>query len=108
MTVHSVLHTVVRVPARLLVLAIRGYQLYISPMTPPTCRYYPSCSQYAVVAVQRHGALRGTYLAAWRVLRCNPWTRGGVDDVPPVHHSHRHLDARHRPLTDSSPRSSAA
>ncbi|HUX71026.1 MAG TPA: membrane protein insertion efficiency factor YidD [Cellulomonadaceae bacterium] len=63
-------------------LALRGYQRYVSPMTPPTCRYYPSCSEYAVVAVQRHGLFRGTALATWRLLRCNPWSAGGVDDVP--------------------------
>jgi putative membrane protein insertion efficiency factor len=84
---------VARIPARLLLLAVRGYQLFISPMTPQTCRFYPSCSQYAVIALQRHGAIRGTYLAVWRVLRCNPWNAGGVDDVPPAHHSHRHFDA---------------
>ncbi len=93
MTSHSALRAVAQLPARLLLLLVRGYQLFISPMTPPTCRFYPSCSQYAVIALQRHGALRGTYLAVWRVLRCNPWNVGGVDDVPPVHHSHRHLDA---------------
>ncbi|WP_028051103.1 membrane protein insertion efficiency factor YidD [Cellulomonas sp. URHD0024] len=93
MTVLSTLHTVARVPSRLLLMAIRGYQRYISPMTPPTCRFYPSCSQYAVIAVQRHGALRGTYLAVWRILRCNPWNPGGVDDVPAAHRSHRHLGA---------------
>ena len=90
----TVLHWFVRLPARFLLLLIRGYQLYVSPMTPPTCRFYPSCSQYAVIAVQRHGAFRGTYLAVWRLLRCNPWNRGGVDDVPPAHTSHHHrLDA---------------
>jgi uncharacterized protein len=95
MTLHSVVHAVARIPARLLLLAVRGYQRFISPMTPPTCRFYPSCSQYAVVALQRHGAIRGTYLAVWRVLRCNPWNPGGVDDVPPAHDSHRHIDAAH-------------
>lgn len=89
----TVVHAIARIPARLLLLAVRGYQLFISPMTPPTCRFYPSCSQYAVIAPQRHGAIRGTYLAVWRVLRCNPWNPGGVDDVPPAPHSHRHLDA---------------
>ncbi|WP_028045872.1 membrane protein insertion efficiency factor YidD [Cellulomonas sp. URHE0023] len=93
MSVPSVLHLIARVPARLLMAAVRGYQLFISPMTPQSCRFYPSCSQYAVVALQRHGALRGTYLAVWRVLRCNPWNPGGVDDVPPAHRGHRHLDA---------------
>ena len=75
---------VVRLPA-LAVLALLGlYQRWISPMRPPTCKYYPSCSQYAVVAIQRHGLLRGSALAGWRLLRCNPWSRGGVDDVPEV------------------------
>ena len=73
---------IVRLPARLLLLLLRGYQLVISPMTPPSCRFYPSCSEYAVRAVRIHGALRGGRLAAWRVLRCNPWNYGGVDDVP--------------------------
>ena len=54
----------------------------------PTCKYYPSCSQYALTAVRRHGALRGTGLALWRLLRCNPWSLGGVDDVPPARHTH--------------------
>ena len=71
-------------PRRGALALLAGYQRYLSPMTPPTCRYYPSFSQYAVVAISRHGLLRGTGLAAWRLLRCNPWTRGGVDDVPPV------------------------
>ena len=84
------LDSVVRAPARLLVLLIRGYQRFISPMTPPTCKFYPSCSQYAVIAVQRHGVLRGGQLAAWRLLRCNPWNLGGVDDVPPARSAHRH------------------
>lgn len=71
-------------PRLLLVALIRVYQTLVSPMTGPSCRYYPSCSQYALVAIQRHGALRGSRLAAWRLLRCNPWTPGGVDDVPPA------------------------
>lgn len=68
----------------LLTAMIRAYQLTLSPLTGPTCRYYPSCSQYALVAVRRHGALRGTGLAARRLARCHPWTPGGVDDVPPA------------------------
>ncbi|QAY69530.1 membrane protein insertion efficiency factor YidD [Xylanimonas protaetiae] len=71
-------------PATLLVGVIRVYQVVISPMTGPTCKYYPSCSHYAVVAIRTHGALRGTGLALWRILRCNPWSLGGVDDVPPA------------------------
>jgi len=89
-SITSLARAVVRLPGRILLLLIRGYQLYISPMRPPTCRYYPSCSQYAVIAITRHGAIRGTGLAAWRLLRCNPWSAGGVDDVPPAHDQQRH------------------
>ena len=78
------------VPRLVLLGALRAYQLYISPMRPATCRFYPSCSQYAVIAVTRHGAVRGTWLAASRLLRCNPWNPGGVDDVPPAGALHRH------------------
>lgn len=78
----TVARTIVRVPRNLLLLLVRFYQRFISPMTPPTCRFYPSCSQYAVIAIERHGFLRGGRLAVWRVLRCNPWNPGGVDDVP--------------------------
>lgn len=59
------------------------YQKVISPLAPPTCRFYPSCSAYAVTALRRHGLLRGTWLAARRLLRCHPWNPGGVDHVPP-------------------------
>ena len=66
--------------ARTLVLApLRLYQRLVSPALGPRCRYYPSCSEYAVQAVTRFGILRGAVLAAWRVLRCNPWSHGGVD-----------------------------
>jgi uncharacterized protein len=66
---------------RLAILPIRGYQLLISPMVGERCRYYPSCSEYAAQAIQRFGILRGLVLAGWRLLRCNPWSRGGVDPV---------------------------
>ncbi len=62
---------------------LRGYQRWISPALPPACRYVPSCSHYALEAVELHGALRGSLLAAWRVLRCHPFVRGGYDPVPP-------------------------
>lgn len=65
-----------------LALLVRGYQLIVSPWFGPTCRYYPSCSAYAVTSLRRHGAVRGVALAVWRLLRCNPWSRGGVDHVP--------------------------
>ncbi len=64
---------------RAAVLPIRGYQRVISPLLAPRCRYYPSCSEYAVQAVERFGILRGLVLATWRLLRCNPFSHGGVD-----------------------------
>lgn len=73
-----------RVPLLVLTGLVRFYQLAISQWTAPSCKYYPSCSQYALVALQRHGALRGTWLAVRRLGRCHPWAAGGVDDVPPV------------------------
>jgi uncharacterized protein len=65
----------------ILVAPIRLYQRAISPALPARCKYHPSCSQYAVEAVRRYGVLRGVVLAAWRLLRCNPWSHGGVDFV---------------------------
>lgn len=64
---------------------VRAYQLLFSAWIGNVCRYYPSCSHYALKALARHGALGGTALAAWRVLRCNPWALGGEDPVPPKH-----------------------
>ena len=66
----------------LLAVVIRAYQVVLSPALPRSCRYYPSCSQYAHEAVLKHGVLRGVYLAAARLVRCNPWSPGGVDLVP--------------------------
>lgn len=66
-----------------LVLAIRFYQKGISPLTPPTCKYIPTCSNYAIEAIQTHGTIKGTVLAIWRILRCNPFSKGGYDPVPP-------------------------
>ncbi|GAA4795877.1 membrane protein insertion efficiency factor YidD [Streptomyces ziwulingensis] len=62
---------------------IKLYQWTISPLLGPVCKYYPSCSHYGFTAIDRHGALKGTVLTAWRILRCNPWSPGGVDHVPP-------------------------
>ncbi|MCA1781764.1 MAG: membrane protein insertion efficiency factor YidD [Intrasporangiaceae bacterium] len=66
---------------------IRFYQLVISPLTPPTCRYYPSCSAYALTSLRRFGPIKGTWLAIRRVLRCHPWAPGGVDHVPERAHT---------------------
>ena len=68
--------------SRLLLLPIRFYQRAISPLLPPTCRYTPTCSQYAVEAITKHGPLRGSWLALRRILRCNPFHPGGYDPVP--------------------------
>ena len=68
--------------AKPLIWLVRGYQHLVSPLLPPSCRYYPSCSAYAVTALERFGPLRGTWMAARRLGRCHPWTPGGVDHVP--------------------------
>ena len=86
--------------ARALVLLVRGYQVWISPMLMPSCRFYPSCSAYAVEALQVHGAARGTWLTVRRLLRCGPWHPGGVDLVPAPRSA---VDvARTRPAEDQS------
>ena len=68
--------------AKILILPIRFYQLAISPHTPPSCRFTPTCSQYAIEALRKHGPLKGLGLAIWRILRCNPWGGSGYDPVP--------------------------
>ena len=68
--------------AKLLVLVARGWQIGPSRILPPSCRYQPSCSAYAIGALERYGALRGGYLAARRLLRCHPWGGSGYDPVP--------------------------
>ncbi|MEX2639553.1 MAG: membrane protein insertion efficiency factor YidD [Balneolales bacterium] len=71
----------------ILIALVRTYQLMISPYFPTSCRYYPSCSQYAIDAFKIHGFFKGTVLAVWRVLRCHPWAEGGEDPVPEKHHA---------------------
>lgn len=61
---------------------VRWYQQHISANTPPCCKYYPTCSNYAIEALERYGAFKGGVLAVLRLLRCRPWSRGGIDDVP--------------------------
>lgn len=78
-----ILHTIGWPVRSLLLGLIWVYRHTVSPMLPPTCRYHPSCSAYGFQALQVHGAAKGTALTAWRVLRCNPFTRGGLDPVPP-------------------------
>jgi len=67
---------------QILIAPIRGYQRVISPLLPPRCRFIPSCSSYAIEALERHGAARGSWLAARRICRCHPLNPGGYDPVP--------------------------
>lgn len=69
--------------------ALRAYKRFVSPMLPPACRFHPTCSEYAALAIERHGIGKGAALAARRILRCHPWSAGGFDDVPPVSHAAR-------------------
>ena len=79
----------------LLIALINVYRWFISPLLGPNCRFYPTCSCYAQEAIQRHGALRGSWLAARRIGRCHPWNPGGYDPVPECTHApHEHTDKR--------------
>ncbi len=68
--------------AKALILVIQGYKLWISPLLPAACRFEPTCSVYAMEALRRHGALKGSWLAARRIARCHPFSPGGFDPVP--------------------------
>lgn len=68
--------------ARPLIWLVRGYQLFISPFVPPSCRFHPTCSHYAIEALNKHGAAKGLWLAIRRIVRCHPWHPGGHDPVP--------------------------
>jgi putative membrane protein insertion efficiency factor len=105
-------------PRNLCVLTLRAYRAIISPLYGDVCRYYPSCSAYALEAIQKHGVVKGSWLGTRRIARCHPWATGGVDDVPetsgrrypisrlglvfppatspgvPLDHSHRHTAPR--------------
>lgn len=65
-----------------LIMIVRGYQRFISPLFQPSCRYYPTCSSYMIKAIQVHGAIKGSTMGIFRILRCNPFARGGIDYVP--------------------------
>lgn len=69
--------------AWMLGLPIRAYRCVISPLIPPRCKYYPTCSTYALQCLNKHGAVKGVALSVWRIARCNPWSMGGVD-LPPL------------------------
>lgn len=78
----KVWNTIKKILAFLLLLPIRFYQMCITPYTPPSCRFTPTCSEYARQAILKHGPFKGLALAVWRILRCNPWGGSGYDPVP--------------------------
>ena len=79
---NSVVAFVLLLPRNLSVLILRGYRAVISPLYGDVCRYYPSCSSYALQAIQQYGVVRGSWMGMRRIARCHPWAAGGVDDVP--------------------------
>ena len=82
------------IPRNAVLAFLTAYRAVISPLYGDVCTYYPSCSAYAVGAVQQHGAVKGALLSGWRILRCNPWSKGGVDDVRPHDHFRHDLTTR--------------
>jgi putative membrane protein insertion efficiency factor len=76
-----------------LIAALRVYRAIVSPLLPPACRFYPTCSNYAIDAIARYGALRGSWMAMRRLASCHPWHPGGVDFVPDTLHSHKGASA---------------
>jgi len=79
---------------------LKLYRLFISPLYGQVCKYYPTCSAYALEAVQTHGALRGSALAAKRLARCHPWSAGGYDPVPGTEHVHAAAHHAHSPAAE--------
>ena len=75
---------------KILIFLIKFYQFHISPYKGTKCPYFPSCSQYGVEAIEKHGVLKGIFLTAWRILRCNPFSTGGVDPVPEIRKKYYH------------------
>lgn len=76
---------------QVLQVALQGYKRVISPMLPHACRFTPTCSEYALEAVERHGAVRGSAMVVWRLMRCHPFARAGYDPVPAVRHRQQNL-----------------
>lgn len=80
----------------LLIKLVHLYQVYLSPMKPPSCRYYPTCSTYMIHAIEKHGAMKGGLMGIARILRCHPFVKGGHDEVPDHftlcrNHEHQHV-----------------
>jgi uncharacterized protein len=68
-------------PRRFVIRFIEVYSRFVSPMLPPSCRYWPTCSEYTVQAVRKYGVIRGSLMGTLRILRCNPWSKGGIDPI---------------------------
>jgi putative membrane protein insertion efficiency factor len=83
--------TAALIPRNVAILLLHGYRALVSPLYGDVCRYYPSCSAYALGAVQQHGLVAGGALAVRRLLRCHPWAAGGVDEVPESRSQHVHM-----------------
>lgn len=81
---------------KVLIAIVRGYQRFISPLFPPSCRYHPTCSNYMIQAIQGHGALKGSLMGIARILRCHPFVKGGVDYVPLKFSLKRNTKDQHR------------
>jgi len=81
---NTAIAAVLLAPRNAAVLVLRAYRAVISPLYGDVCRYYPSCSAYALQAIQQHGVVVGSFLGIRRIARCHPWAAGGVDDVPPA------------------------
>lgn len=94
MAASTVLPALALVPRNAAIGVLHAYRTVISPLYGDVCKYYPSCSAYAVGAVQQHGVLKGSILTAARLVRCHPWAAGGIDDVP-AHRHFRHELTRH-------------
>ena len=79
----------------LLILLVKGYRYLISPMLASNCRYYPTCSSYSIEAIQLHGPLKGLAMSVWRIVRCNPFSKGGYDPVPGSEEAQHSDDCQH-------------
>lgn len=75
---------------KILILLLRGYKTFISPLLGPHCRFYPTCSEYTLIAIEKHGVIRGLWLGIKRIFRCHPWHEGGLDPVPERRKTDKH------------------
>ncbi|WP_151703473.1 membrane protein insertion efficiency factor YidD [Nitrincola alkalilacustris] len=87
--------------SRFFILLVKFYQYFISPLIPPSCRFYPSCSSYMIEAIQVHGPFKGLWLGLRRVSRCHPWSEGGIDPVPPRCCQHENKSPNKEPEDDN-------